>query len=60
MSFRKNYADRTTTFTCDTCGGTFEADSLDTRDALDEFKFYGGCARLDDDGGWVHLCGDCQ
>ena len=51
----RNYADRTTTFECDECGETFEADGLD------EFKDNGGVARLDGDGGeWRHLCGDCQ
>lgn len=59
MSIRKNYADRTTTFTCDDCGETFEADGLDFYDALDEFKDHGGAARLDG-GDWLHLCGDCK
>lgn len=59
MAFRKNYADRTTTFSCDECGETFEADTLDFRDALDEYKRHGGVAKLDD-GEWVHLCEDCQ
>lgn len=59
MSFRKNYADRTVTFTCDDCGETFEADTPDFHDALDDYKDHGGVARLDD-GEWVHLCGTCK
>lgn len=59
MSFRKNYADRTITFSCDECGETFEADSADFRDALEDYKLHGGAARLED-GEWVHLCKDCQ
>lgn len=59
MSIRKNYADRTTTFTCDECGETFEADGHDFYDALDEFKDNGGVARLEG-GEWFHLCRDCK
>lgn len=59
MSFRKNYADRTITFSCDECGETFEADTPDFRDALEDFKLHGGEVRMED-GEWVHLCKDCQ
>jgi hypothetical protein len=59
MSIRKNYADRTTTFECDQCGETFEADGLDFHDALDEFKDRGGAARLEV-GEWMHFCEDCR
>lgn len=58
MSIRKNYADRTITFTCDDCGSTFEAEGLDFHDALDEFKDNGGRAQLDC-GEWLHLCESC-
>lgn len=59
MSIRKNYADQTTTFTCDECGETFEADGLDFYYAFDEFKDNGGVARLEM-GEWQHLCEDCK
>ena len=59
MSILKNYADQTTTFTCDQCGETFEADGLDFHDALDEYKDSGGTARLED-GEWEHRCGGCK
>ena len=59
MSIRKNYADQTTTFTCDECGETFEADGLDFYDALDEFKEHGGSSALHN-GQWHHFCEPCQ
>ena len=59
MSIRKNYADRTTTFSCDDCGEYFEADGLDFYYALDEFKRNGGVAVLDG-GEWQHRCKDCK
>lgn len=59
MTTRKNYADQTTTFTCDECGETFEADGLDFHDALDEFKDHGGVARLVH-GDWQHFCEHCD
>lgn len=59
MSVRKNYVDHTTTFTCDTCGETFEADGLNFEDALDEFKDRGGAVRLIA-GEWEHFCEDCK
>ena len=59
MSITKNYADRTTTFECDECGDTFEADSLDFGDAYDEYKDHGGTARLNG-GDWEHRCRDCR
>ena len=59
MGVRKNWADRTTTFTCDQCGDTFEADGLDFYDALDEYKEHGGAARLEA-GEWLHFCGCCE
>lgn len=59
MSISKNYADQTTTFTCDECGDTFEADGLDFYDAYEEFKDNGGVARLEG-GDWEHRCEDCK
>ena len=58
MSIRKNYADRTTTFTCDDCGEPYECEGIDFYDALQGFKDYGGRAVLED-GEWRHLCEAC-
>lgn len=59
MTFSKNYTDRTTTFECDLCGSTFEADGLDFYDAYDEYKDHGGIARLES-GTWEHRCEGCK
>jgi hypothetical protein len=59
VSITKNYADRTTTFGCDECGVTFEADSLDFHEAYEEFKDNGGIARLSG-GDWEHRCEYCR
>lgn len=59
MTIRRNFYDRTITFECDECGKTFEADTSDFDDALDDFKDHGGCARFDG-GDWVHLCEECE
>ena len=59
MSICKNYADQTTTFTCDACGETFEADGLDFYDAIDEFEDHGGTSSLHD-GVWHHFCEHCE
>ena len=59
MSIRRNYADCTTTFTCDECGEIFEADGLDFEDAYDEYQSHGGRARMIG-GDWEHRCECCE
>lgn len=59
MSISKNYSDQTTTFECDVCGDTFEADGLDFHDAYAEYKDNGGVAR-NELGEWEHRCAGCK
>jgi hypothetical protein len=59
MSVSQNYADHTTTFECDECGDTFEADGFNFHDAYEEYKDNGGIARNVGDK-WEHRCRDCR
>lgn len=59
MTIRKNWADRTTTFECDMCGDTYEAEGVRFEEAYEEYKDSGGIARMDV-GEWMHFCGDCK
>lgn len=56
MAARRNFYDQTITFEC---GKTFEADTGDFEDALDDYKAHGGRAKLSR-GQWMHLCEECE
>ena len=59
MAARRNFYDQTITFECDECGKTFEADTGDFEDAVDDYKAHGGRAKLSR-GQWMHLCEECE
>ena len=55
MAARRNFYDQTITFECDECSKTFEADTSDFEDAVEDFKAHGDAwgvelCKLDSDG----------
>ena len=59
MAARRNFYDQTITFECDECSKTFEADTSDFEDAVEDFKAHGGRVKLHR-GQWTHLCEECE
>ena len=58
MTAKRDWTNRTTTFECEMCGDTFEAEGVRIDEAYEEYKDHGGVARMID-GEWAHFCEDC-